>query len=365
MSAIGDILARLSIEDVLEREALDYRVQHGSSGEQLNVHECPFCGGTSWKVYINRETGLGNCFHGSCQETFNTFKFVRALIQASSAAQVLTYLQALEREIGWRPEKPRPDAVVSTTVDWELPRSVALPTKDGRTLQYLEDRNIDAGLARRFHLRYARNAWFNFTKPGGDRGGMLFKKRVIIPVFDIDGTMVTFQGRDITGTSDRKYLFPPTLPGTGAFLYNGQNAPDRRTLVVCEGAFDVIATVRALERATLPELAGIGVVGTFGKHLSTGRAGDDQLSRLIRLKRDGLRRCIIMWDGDKDSWRRAVKAANLLRKHGFEAAAATLPEGLDPGEADDVEIERAILRAHWLRSDMDALKATMHAPYAA
>ena len=70
--------------------------------------------------------------------------------------------------------------------------------------------------------------------------------RILIPIYDLDGKMRTFQGRDITGESDRRYLFPISLPASGKFLYNGHNAIGKRTVIVSEGAFDVMGIKRAL-----------------------------------------------------------------------------------------------------------------------
>ncbi len=73
------------------------------------------------------------------------------------------------------------------------------------------------------------------------------ERRLLIPVYDLDGKLVTFQGRDIIGDQDAKYLFPPALPGTGRFLYNGHNAVRARRIAMGEGAFDVFSLKAAID----------------------------------------------------------------------------------------------------------------------
>jgi DNA primase len=97
-----------------------------------------------------------------------------------------------------------------------------------------------------------------------------YNRRVLIPIYDLDGKLVSFQGRDITGTAEKKYLFPPGYArATGEHLYNGHNVIGRPSdVVVGEGAFDVIAIKVAFDAD--PTLRDVVPVGTFGKHLSHG-----------------------------------------------------------------------------------------------
>ncbi len=75
---IIEILEKIDIEAYLDREGIEYRGPYGSSGLQLNLKTCPVCGGDKWKVFLNAESGLGNCFSGSCDTKFNKWKFIRA-----------------------------------------------------------------------------------------------------------------------------------------------------------------------------------------------------------------------------------------------------------------------------------------------
>ena len=63
---LREALDLLDMGDFFEHEGIEFREKTGSSGEQYNLHYCPACGDSKWRVWMNQETGLGNCFHGDC-----------------------------------------------------------------------------------------------------------------------------------------------------------------------------------------------------------------------------------------------------------------------------------------------------------
>ncbi|MFZ0208193.1 MAG: hypothetical protein WAL59_19160 [Roseiarcus sp.] len=194
-----------------------------------------------------------------------------------------------------------------------LPNSFELPTAAGENLLYLEQRGISGELAKHFHLRMCEQGWWNFTKQDGSKGGQRFDMRVIIPVYDLDGSFVTFQGRDITGASDRKYLFPSGLPSAGKYLFNAQNAVKQKRLVICEGVFDVFGAKLALDEEVA--LRGVVCCASFGMHLSFGSIdGNDQLGRLLRLKGYGLEEVTIYFDAERNALLSALNAVNFYSR---------------------------------------------------
>lgn len=317
-----EILDELDIEAYLDREAIDYKVAQGSSGTQLNLRVCPFCGGDKWKVYINSATGLGNCFSGSCEKKFNKFSFIRAY-SGLSGKDLNDHIESVGEEIGWRP--PRKSVAVNNKVgEVKLPFSYEIPIK-GKNLKYLENRGITIEMCEYFKLRYCHKGYYEYTNYDGLDKRMFFDSRIVIPIYDIDGTLVTFQGRDITGTSDRKYLFPPGLPSTGEHLYNSMNVHNTHRIVIGEGVFDVIAIKMALDEDV--SLRDVVPIGSFGKHLSV-----NQYSKFSDLKARGVTEVTLMWDGEKQATDDAVKAGMKLVGMGFKVRIAMLPAGKDPNE---------------------------------
>jgi DNA primase len=221
-----------------------------------------------------------------------------------------------------------------------LPPSFPLPF-DGKNLAYLDNRGISSEIAAYFHLRYCHDGWFNYEFEG-KRRGMFFGQRVLIPVFDLDGKMVNFQGRDITGTQQPKYQFPPGLPSTGIHLLNGQNVRDTKRVVVGEGAFDLMAQKIAFDQD--PALRDVIPVGTFGKTLSYGDA-DTQEAKFRVLKDRGVEEVTMMWDGEVLATQAAVDAGMKLRGLGLRVRVAMLPKDKDPNEVPASIVRQAFYEA--------------------
>lgn len=337
---LREIIDALDMTSYLDREGIEYRETFGSRGQQLNVRCCPKCGGEGWKVFLNAETGLGNCFHGSCETKFNKYSFIQAHLGLTGAATV-DHMKNAAAEMGWRPPRKTRVAVDIDRPDLKLPKSFAIPIK-GRNLAYLENRNITIELAEYFHLRFCHKGWFKYKQEGEEKF-QKYDSRVLIPIFDLDGTMVSFQGRDITGTADRKYLFPPGYASTGSVLYNGHNVHKTNHIVIGEGAFDVFAIKAAFNWRV--ETRDVVPIGSFGKNLSFG-SDESQVGKLLKLKQErGVQTITFMWDGEPKAIKAAVEAALMLNGHGFTTRVAILPAGKDPNEASVDEVIEAFFKA--------------------
>lgn len=352
-----EITEVLDLETYLENEGIAFKSVHGRSGRQLQLHECPTCGKRRWKIYLNADTGIGNCF--SCGEGFNKLKFIHEHL-GGSWRETFEHARTALREQGWRPRRLTTAAVENEKA--EFPNSFELPTSDGQNLLYLEERGCTVEMAKHFHLRFCETGWWNFKKEDGSKGGQKFDMRVIIPVYDLDGEFVTFQGRDITGNSESKYLFPKGLPGTGRYLFNGQNAVGVKRVCMGEGAFDVIATKMAFDEEV--DLRSVVCVGSFGKHLSYGDpSGNDQLGRFLRLKAAGLEEVTLMWDGESAALIAALDAAKMLQRLGLRVRIARLPKDMDPNEVPGVVVRESFRKAESYSTLLD-VKFRIRNPYA-
>lgn len=328
-NTLKEVLDSIDLESYLDREGIDYKNTRGSSGAQLNLKECPVCGGSKWKVFLNTETGLGNCFHGDCEKKFNKYSFISAHLGSPDSKKVREHLRFVAREMGWR--APRKTSVaVEMNDELILPESFSFPIKGKSNLRYLANRGISAEVARYFNLRYCSRGSFKYHI-GEKLCEQGYDHRIIIPIFDLDGKMVSFQGRDITEEAEKKYLFPPGFASTGKYIYNGHNAVGAKRIVINEGAFDVIAAKIALDEDM--QLRDVVAVGSFGKHLSNGSMdGGDQLAQLIALKQDGLEEVTFMWDGEPLAVEAACRASIEVSKIGLRVRIAILPAGKDPNE---------------------------------
>jgi DNA primase len=337
---LDEAIATLDIESWLDQEGVEYRQARGSSGRQANVKTCPCCGNSKWKVYIGLETGFGNCFSGDCERKFNKFTFIGAQL-GLSGKDTVEYIKTFARGQGWKPARKSSVAVNLMSSDLKLPASIAMP-HEGRNLKYLENRNITGAIAKYFNLRFSMRGKFNYTDERGKRLFQNYANRIIIPIFDLEGDLVSFQGRDITGTADKKYLFPPGFSSTGTHLFNSHNAVGAARIVIGEGVFDVFALKIALDADM--GLRDVVPIGSFGKHLSHD---DDasQLAKIMHLKDKGLEQVTIMWDSEPAALTAAVETGLRLTGCGIQTRIAVLPAGCDPNETSAANVQEAFWKA--------------------
>jgi DNA primase len=341
---LHEILDKLDMVSYLDREGVEYRETNGSSGDQLNVRTCPKCGGSKWKVFLNAESGLGNCFHGDCESKYNKYTFIEASIGLSGRS-LIEYLKVVAHEQGWRPPRKKSEPVDKEAVELILPKSIPIPYKS-KNLAYLENRNITSELASYFHLRYCIRGWFAHMVNGEEKF-INFNNRVLIPIFDMNGKLVSFQGRDITGSAERKYLFPSGFASTGAYLYNAHNVKDTKRVLVGEGVFDVMAQKIALDEDEA--LRDVIPIGTFGKHLSAS-----QLEEVRKLQAKGVEEVTFMWDAEKSAIEAAVASAEQVKGLGLRARIAILPKGKDPNEVPT----NIVRQAYWEALPYTLINAT-------
>lgn len=336
---LDSALAQIDVEQYLDQEGYSFSHSYGTRGLQLNLHECPACGEGGRKTYINAETGLGNCFHGACGFKFNKFKLIQK-VSGLAGAELDAHISSLAVDQGWMPKRVRP---VLERGDLSLPSKLRPIPEDGRHLRYLENRGIRPETAQWFNLQYCAGGWWGYKLDTGEEKWVSFDKRVIIPIYDLDGRLVSFQGRDIVGDRLPKYLFPTGFAVAGSHLYNGNNFTDGQHThaIVGEGAFDAWSIQQALGGArTMLALA------TFGMHLSDGP--DGQISKFVRLKERGLKVVTMMWDAEHKAMAQAVKAGLQLASLGLKVQIAQLPDGKDPNEATPKQVLEAIYRATFL-----------------
>ena len=361
MSELNELLETIDMEWLLQREGISYKISYGRSGKQLNAKECPFCHHSEYKVYVNAENGIGNCFSGSCPKgTFNKWSFLGGLFD-SQGRHLVDIIRMLAKEQGWRPKVEAASLTLQDLNTLELPDSVPAWTMNPMH-EYLARRGISADIAEYFSLHWSESGKWKYLDPRGFEGQQDYDNRILIPIFDLDGSMVSFQGRDTSGTHERRYLFPPGFASAGAYLYNGVNfQKGHDTAVLSEGVFDVIQTKRALDADE--KTRGMIAMGTFGMHLSSGNpSGDDQLGRLRRLKREqGLRRVIFLWDGERKAAVAAIEAALRCSEVGLEAHIAFVEDGKDPGGSYLSSIQNAVLHPMPCRNKLEALKALRRA----
>ena len=345
MSDIAELIEKIDLKEWLDTEGIDWRATSG--GDNLQVKECPFCGSNNWRVYISQVKKRGLCFKGSCLAKFNLFSFAKEHLH-TDAKGVIRNFDAFIRGAGSSLRTVVARLSPPIAGEWELPHSVILPTAEGYTHPDLTARHITLDTQELYALRFCENGWYRYTDPEGKRRGMCFDNRIIIPVCDIDGVVQTFLGRACWDVDEEKgekrYLFPPVLPGSGRFLYGANLVRGKPHLVMGEGPFDTQAIHQSISGH--PDFRTYGAIGSFGLSVGHGsETGEDQLAVFRQLKREGLESVTIMWDGEKRALLAGLEAGRLLRKQGLIVRIALLPPDKDPNEISTREVRDAIFNA--------------------
>jgi DNA primase len=325
----------------------------------------PFTKEKSPSFFVNDEKGFYHCFssgkHGD-------------IIGFLQETERLTFAEAVERlaaEAGMSlpevdPRAAREEQKRSSLGDWmELAAAwfeSELRRPAGQAARaYLEKRGLPESEWSRFRIGFSPNNRTGLkdylvakgAKPGDliDAGVLIspedggapydrFRDRIIFPITDSRGKVVSFGGRAMDPAARAKYLNGPetSLFHKGRVLYGlfearkilhaGQSGGEKPAMVVVEGYMDVIAC----QRAGIPAVAAMGTALT-----------EEQMEALWRLHPEPT----LCFDGDKAGQRaahRAIDRALPLLKPGRSFRFSMPVGGKDP---DDVLREQgaASLRA--------------------
>jgi DNA primase len=301
----------MALADFLRTKKI--KVYPSGSNDEVLV-ECPECraGGHKFrppKLYFNQKKDKGQCWRCSWHGGLPQFLKIMHVFGYVEKAPTIA-------ELKQRLHEKKPKAVRSS-----LPYHLVPAWERKRSREYLITRGFTRGEAEAMGVMYC---------PVG-----FYKGRIILPVCDRHGKYATWAGRDITGTSDKKYRYPYGS-SIGRYVYLLDTMKHRHTVWLVEGQFDAWHCRPY-------------AVASFGKHIS-----DDQIRAM---KRQGITHVVLMWDSD--AWTdgkdgrpsNAKRALKRLRKH-FTASYVKLPKKkTDPTKYPLRQLKR------WAKESMQLLAA--------
>ncbi len=177
-------------------------------------------------------------------------------------------------------------------------------------IDYLNDRGLGKDVVDTYGLLYGR---------GGIAQNISVHDAIILPVYDVDGTYLTFQVRYLSPGAKLRWRTPSSSP-IQLLLYGGWIVPWGATsdLWIVEGASDVWNLYAQ----------GIQSVGIFTKD-----ASDGQLNRLVKLCVDFGLRPVVCLDGDTvlPFVDYGQKIQHELQAYGLDAKLVHLEKSEDPG----------------------------------
>jgi DNA primase len=154
--------------------------------------------------------------------------------------------------------------------------------------------------------------------------------RAIIPIHDEEGCPIAFAARlvDVScaDMSNRKELYPPGFKA-GEHLFNLHRVQERASILVVEGLMGVLAL----------DVLGYSAVSVFGSELS---------AKQVRLLARTFQKVGVLFDGDDAGRIGARKAVRRLRRFPIDVVRFDLPNGLDPGNAQESQLLQALQHPH-------------------
>lgn len=207
------------------------------SSQEFNIY-CPFHKNrNSPAFYINRKTGLWQCFNPSCGKKGNFRQLYKFLTGKPFGKDIKLDPVAIKNEIekGFIKTEPTEDLDISDIeIDYSSPEDIAL-------LETFSARGIELSTLKHFEVGFSRA-----------------KNRVVIPVRSENYKLVGYIGRAINDEQDPRYLYNRGFK-RAEYLFNINNAKQYNECIIVEGSVDAMM----VHQAGYPN-----VVSTLGAQIS-------------------------------------------------------------------------------------------------
>lgn len=341
MNETDEIKSRLSIEEVIS-EYINIK-KAGSGFTAL----CPFHNEKSPSFNISPSRGIYKCF--GCGESGDIFSFVQKMDGvdfptalkklADRVGVIITERKPIDKELK---EKQNQEKLKLLGILEEATKFFQINLlQNEKVKKYLKKRGVDEETAKKFKLGFAKNDWHllqefliqkNFSIEDLEKVGLVkknengnvydrFRNRIIFPIFDIDGNVVAFSGRDFSGVKDTaKYLnSPETLFYDKSNILYGLNfakteGRKRGYFILVEGQMDLIMSHKVGFENT---------IATSGTSLT-----EKHLKNLGRFSKN----LIFAFDSDSAGIEASFRGFKMALKEDFDVKILDIPKGLDPAD---------------------------------
>jgi DNA primase len=293
---------------------------------------CPFHGEDTPSFVVSPTKQIYHCF--GCGVGGDSIKFVMEY-------EKLSYPEAIEKlasmsnvSLQYDNDAKKVDLSIITKVNNHYQK---LLVYHPNAMDYLKSRGVSSSSIEKFEIGYASSSQdtINYLKTNflnladakefgiidtGQNGLYArFIDRITFPIYTINGNIVGFGGRTITGHSAKYVNSPQTKFFNKSRLLYGYNIAKesiykQKTIIVTEGYLDVVM---------LHQAGFTNTVATLGTALTQ--------EHLPLLKR-GEPKIIVAYDGDNAGLNAAYKASLLLSHSNFNGGVVIFREGQDPAD---------------------------------
>lgn len=348
-SPVEEIKARLDIVEIIQGYI---RLQ--KAGRNYRA-VCPFHSEKTPSFMVSPERQIWHCF--GCNRGGDVFAFIKEIegVEFGEALRILAQRAGVEL----KRDEPELAAALSTEKNQlceicELAGKFFIKQTESaagkKILGYLSERGLKPETIRDWKIGYAPAGWqslYNFLSGRGcgdqqilksglvvkseHSGGYYdrFRDRIMFPLFDINGLIVGFTGRENPFSPDKrmgKYVNTPNtlLYDKSRLLYGLDKAKleikKKELCLVVEGQMDAIMSHQA---------------GINNAVASSGTALTEYQLRIIKRYTDNL---VLAFDMDLAGETATKRGIDLAVQLGFNVRVVSLPEGKDPAECAKKDI---------------------------
>jgi len=148
--------------------------------------------------------------------------------------------------------------------------------------------------------------------------------RIVFPISDVTNQIKVFVGRHTLSNVNPRYINYPN--GVQLPLFPSYLKQSNRSIVLVEGIFDML---------NLYDKGMKNVICCFG----TNTLQNNVSEKLLPFKAQGVTNVYILFDGDEAGEKAAKQLKPLLEKDEFIVEILKLPDGVDPGELDQIDVQ--------------------------
>jgi DNA primase len=326
-ATVEDLLARINILDIVSQH-----VKLRRAGKNF-VGSCPFHKEKTPSFTVSLEKQIYYCF--GCHEGGNAINFVMKY-------ENLTFQEALENlgrqygvEVSRRSGTKRTSALDALSKLAGYYHQALKRSSTGQ--EYLAQRGIDTHLIKEFMIGFSDRTRYDmkgFLKDSGvpqdillstgvirvKDGGVydIFRGRIVIPIFDVNGRVIGFGGRTMDKDGLPKYINSPesSVFSKRSTLFGIDKTrkyiAEKNQVFIVEGYFDFISLYQHGLR---------NIAATLGTAVTEG-----QLARL----RNYTDNITLMLDGDEAGIKSALRLVSLFSDMDINGSMVALPSGHDP-----------------------------------
>lgn len=293
---------------------------------------CPFHGEDTPSFVVSPQKQIYHCF--GCGVGGDSIKFVMEYEKLSYPEAIEKLASMVNFSLEYENNYKKIDTSLISKVNEHYIKQL---THNATALEYLKSRGISDFSIEKFEIGYAGDSQktINYLKSNflnladakelgvidSGQNGLYarFIERITFPIYTINGNLVGFGGRTITGHNAKYVNSPQTkLFNKSRLLYGYNLAKEaiykQKTIIITEGYLDVVM---------LHQAGFSNTVATLGTALTK-----DHLPLLQR----GEPKVIVAYDGDKAGRNAAYKASLLLSHSNFLGGVVIFGGGMDPAD---------------------------------